>query len=81
MALVSSSHSFAMCYSLQDEKKLENIRDFIWRYEIKCLTLHPVTRLAEQTHRGPATGRSYDKGEGQTNSGAGPKLLSARSPF
>ena len=70
-----------MCRFSQDEKKLENICDFIWRYEIKHLPLHPDTRLAEQTHRGPATGFSYDRGEGQTNSGAGPKLPSARSPF
>ena len=79
--LFYGSHSFAMCHFLQDEKKLKNICDFIWRYEIKCLTLHPDTRLAEQTHRWPATGFSYDRGEGQTNSGAGPKLPSARSPF
>ena len=32
-----------MCYSLQDEKKLENICDFIWRYEIFFVTLHPLT--------------------------------------
>ena len=44
-------------------------------------SLHPDTRLAEQTHRGPATGFSYGRGEGQTNIGAGPKLPSARSPF
>ena len=43
--------------------------------------MHHHLRLVEQTHRGPATGRSYDKGEGQTNSGAGPKLPSARSLF
>ena len=70
-----------MCHSLQDEKKLENICDFIWRYEIFFVSLHPDTRLAEQTHRWPATGFSYDRGEGQTNNGAGPKLPSARSPF
>ncbi len=27
-------------------------------------SLHPDTRLAEQSHRGPATGFSYDRGEG-----------------
>ena len=70
-----------MCYSLQDEKKLENICDFIWRYEIFFVPLQRKLRLAEQTHRGPATGFSYDRGEGQSNSGAGPKLPSARSPF
>ena len=65
-----------MCYSLQDEKKLENICDFIWRYEIFFVPLQRKLRLAEQTHRGPATGFSYDRSEGQTNSGAGPKLPS-----
>ena len=70
-----------MCHSLQDEKKLENICGFIWKYEIFFVPLHHHLRLAEQTHRGPATGFSYDRGEGQTNSGAGPKLPSARSPF
>ena len=45
-----------MCYSLQDEKKLENICDFIWRYEIFFVTLHHHLRLTEQSHRGPATG-------------------------
>ena len=45
-----------MCHSLQDEKKLENICDFIWRYEIFFVPLHHHLRLAEQTHRGPATG-------------------------
>ena len=70
-----------MCHSLQDEKKLENICGFIWRYEIFFVTLHHHLRLAEQSHRGPATGFSYDRSEGQTNSGADPKLPSARSPF
>lgn len=34
-----------------------------------------------ETHRGPAAGSSYDRGEGQTIFGAGPELPSARSPF
>ncbi len=63
------------------KKKLENICDFIWKYEIFFVPLQRKLRLAEQTRRGPATGFPYDRGEGQTNSGAGPKLPSARSPF
>lgn len=34
-----------------------------------------------ETHRGSAASSSYDRGEGQTIFGAGPKLPSARSPF
>ena len=70
-----------MCYVIQDGKKLENICVFIWRYEIFFVPLHPLTESCGITHRGPATGFSYDRGEGQTKIGAGPKLSSARSPF
>ena len=34
-----------MCHFLQDEKKLENICVFIWRYEIFFVTLHPLTEI------------------------------------
>ena len=63
------------------KKKLENICDFIWWYQKISVPLHHRLRLAEQTHGGPATGHSYDRGEGQTTIGAGPKLPSARSLF
>ena len=46
------------------KKKLENICDFIWRHEKKSVPLQRKLRLAEQTHRGSATGFSYDRSEG-----------------
>ena len=80
-AVVSGSHSLAMCYSLQDEKSWKIFVILFWRYEIFFVPLHHHLRLAEQSHRGPATGHSYGRGEGQTTIGAGPKLPSARSLF
>ena len=70
-----------MCIICCDEKKFENICDFIWWHEIFFVPLHPDTRPTEQFRGGPATGHSYDGGEGQTTIGAGPKLPSTRSLF
>ena len=61
---IVGSHSFAMCYCAAMKKKLENIGDFIWRLEMLFVSLHPDARLAEQAHRGPAMGVSYDRSEG-----------------
>ena len=64
-------------------RRFSGARQFESKLSLRSLakSLHHHLRLAEQTHRGPATGFSYDRGEGQTNSGAGPKLPSARSLF
>ena len=72
-----------MKYSSYLCRRFSGARQFESKLSLRSLakSLHPDTRLAEQSHRGPATGFSYDRGEGQTNSGAGPKLPSARSPF
>ena len=61
---IGGPHSFAMCYCAVMKKKLENIGDFIWRYEMLFVSLHPDARLADQAHRWPAMGVSYDRSEG-----------------
>ena len=48
-----------MCPFCCNEKKLENICDFVWWYQKISVPLHHRLRPTEQTHRGPATGRSY----------------------
>ena len=63
-AKAGCSHSFAMCPFCCDEKKLENICDFVWWYQKISVPLHHRLRPVEQTHRGPATGHSYDGSEG-----------------
>ena len=61
---IGGPHSFAMCYCAAMKKKLENIGCYIWRHEMFFVPLHPDARLAEQAHRGPAMGVSYDRSEG-----------------
>ena len=64
-------------------RRFSGARQFENKLSLRSLakSLHRQLRPTEQFHRGPATGHSYDRGEGQTTIGAGPKLPSTRSLF
>lgn len=50
------SYSFAICFFCKMKKKLENICDFAWWYEIFFVTLHRHLRLVAQTQGRPRGG-------------------------